>query len=47
MKCTLITRGSHLKKQLGFAEKSLKSHGVNSDELSNGAALANKKGMVS
>ena len=46
MKCTSIVWRSHLKKWLGFAEKSLKSHNVNSDELSNGAELANKRGMI-
>ena len=46
MKCTLIIWGSHLKKWLGFVGKSLKSHDVNSDKLSNGAELANKWGMV-
>ena len=46
MKCASIVRGSHLKKWLGFAEKSLKSHDVNNDGLSNGAELANKRAMV-
>ena len=34
MKCTPTFRGSHLRKWLGFARKSLESYGVNSDELS-------------
>ena len=46
MKCTSIVQGSHLKKWLGLVEKSLKSHNVNSDRLSNGVKLANKRGMV-
>ena len=46
MKCTSIFWGSHLKKWLGFVEKSLEIHSVNSDRLSNGAELANKRGMV-
>ena len=47
MKCTSMIRGSHLKKQLGFAGKSLKSHGVNSDKLYNWTKLASKRGIKS